>query len=166
VKTGRHWRLGIAAALLLASAGAAAAVELAVSLGQDDALDRSGSGTLALGLEVRTDPMASAGAFTFGVGAAVEGDADGDVWLGAGPYAHLVLPRKFRGEASVMAGAYSRGDGTDLGSAVEFRSRLGVSRAVGRGWRIGVAAEHKSNGGIGAINPGTETVFVTFSRRF
>ena len=165
VKAGRYrWR--IAAALLLASAGAAGAVELAVNIGQDDALDRSSSGTLALGLEVRTDPMASAGAFTFGAGAAVEGDGDGDIWLGAGPYAYLGLPRQFRGEASLMAGAYSRGEGADLGHDVEFRSRLGVSRAVGRAWRVGVAAEHKSNGGVGAINPGVETVFVTFSRRF
>lgn len=65
-----------------------------------------------------------------------------------------------------MAGACSRGGGTDLGHDVEFRSRPGLSRAMGPAWRVGIAAEHKSNGRIGAINPGVETVLVTFSRRF
>ena len=65
-----------------------------------------------------------------------------------------------------MAGAYSRGDGDDLGSPVEFRSRLGVSRSVGPVWRVGLAFEHKSNGGVAELNPGVETVFVTLGRRF
>jgi len=146
--------------------GAAAAVEVVTSLGADDALDRSCTDALALGLEVRTDPMASAGRFEFGAGAALETDSDADLWLGAGPYAYFGLARDFRIEASVMAGAYSRGHGDDLGSSVEFRSRLGVSRAVGAAWRIGIAAEHKSNGGIGSINTGIETVFVTLGRQF
>jgi hypothetical protein len=65
-----------------------------------------------------------------------------------------------------MAGGYAYGDGEDLGSDLEFRTRIGVSRALRPPWRVGLVIEHKSNGGIGEINPGVETIFVVLSRHF
>jgi hypothetical protein len=132
----------------------------------DDALGGNGTTAPAAAVKLRTDPMWARGRFDAGVGAAIEADADGDVWLGFGPFGRAALPWEFRVEASVMAGAYSRGDGDDLGSPVEFRSRLGVSRSVGPVWRVRLAFEHNSNGGVAKLNPGVETVFVTLGRRF
>ena len=68
--------------------------------------------------------------------------------------------------AGVMAGIYALGDGSDeLGSDLEFRTRIGVSRAIRPPWRLGLAIEHKSNGGIGDINPGIQTILAVLSRR-
>jgi lipid A 3-O-deacylase len=117
-------------------------------------------------LSIQTDPMAALGRVAFGAAGAVEADSDGDAWMGVGPYAMLALAPRWRLSLSVMAGAYARGEGEDLGSPVEFRTRLGIGRAVGPTWRVGLAAEHKSNAGIGEINPGVETVLVTLGRRF
>jgi hypothetical protein len=64
-----------------------------------------------------------------------------------------------------MAGLYAVGDGgDDLGSDLEFRTRLGISRSIVFPWRLAVAIEHKSNGGIGDFNPGVETIFVVLRR--
>jgi lipid A 3-O-deacylase len=65
-----------------------------------------------------------------------------------------------------MAGGYAIGDGDDLGSDVQFRSRLGIRRPIRPLWRLGLAIEHKSNGGIGDINPGVETLYITLGRAF
>ena len=65
-----------------------------------------------------------------------------------------------------MPGAYAHGGGHDLGLPLEFRSRIGLSRRVAERWRLGLAFEHKSNGGVGDDNPGVETVFVTLTRTY
>ncbi len=81
--------------------------------------------------------------------------------------ARYPLGAAFQLDLGVMAGAYSLGDGHDLGSELEFRSRLGISRPIGEGpWRAGFAVEHMSNAGIGDTNPGVETFFLTFGRPF
>jgi hypothetical protein len=160
-------RLAAAVAVVLACAGAARAGEVSLGLGYDDVLGSDGGGAGSLGLQVQTDPLAELGAFDFGFGAAIEADTDGDVWGGAGPTVALPLRGGFRIDGSLMAGGYAKGDGgDDLGSGLEFRTRIGLSRALRGPWRIGLAIEHKSNGGIGDINPGVETLFVTLSRRF
>ena len=145
-----------------ASAGLAAEVEL--GLGRDGVLNRSGSGALALGLDVKSSPLASFGRFEFGVGGAAEIDDSGDAWAGLGPFAYLPLARGYRLDASVMAGAYAHGSGHDLGLPLEFRSRIGLSRRIADRWRLGLAFEHKSNAGAGDDNPGVETLFITVTR--
>jgi hypothetical protein len=108
----------------------------------------------------------SPGPFDFGLGAAFEIDTDGDLWGGGGFAAALPLGDHFRPSASLMAGGYAVGDGGDEpGSGIEFRTRLGLSRQLRGRWRLGLAVEHKSNAGIGNINPGVETLFVTVGRR-
>jgi hypothetical protein len=160
-------RLVALAAALAVACGAAEAGEFELGLGYDDVLGHNGGGAAAFLLQVRSEPRVELGPFGFGLGAAAEVDTHGDVWAGAGVYAYLPVGADFRLEGSVMAGLYAVGnDGTELGSGIEFRSRLGVSRAIREPWRVGLAIEHKSNGGIGDFNPGVETVFLTLSRRF
>jgi hypothetical protein len=158
------WRA--AALLVLGWAGAAQAAEVTLGLGYDDLFGRNGTGAAAFGVQVQTEPLASLGPVGFGLGAAFDIDTDVDTWAGAGFTAALPL-RGFRVNASLMAGGYAVGDGGDeLGSGLEFRTRLGVSRSFRGPWRLGLALEHKSNAGLGDINPGVESLIVTLGRSY
>lgn len=157
------------AALLLAAllaplaASGARAASVSFGLGYDDPFDGGGAGVL--GLQLESDPGWNLGPVGFGLGVALEGDSEGDLWGGAGPTLIWPFAEHWAMTGSLMAGFYAVGDGgDDLGSDVEFRTRVGVSRSISFPWRIGVAVEHKSNGGIGDFNPGVETIFLTLSR--
>jgi len=63
------------------------------------------------------------------------------------------------------AGFYHRGDGKDLGGAVEFRSGLELSRRIGARSRLGLLFYHLSNAGIYDRNPGTESLVLTYTVR-
>jgi hypothetical protein len=47
---------------------------------------------------------------------------------------------------------------SDLGSAIEFRSSLELSAAVGEQLRVGLAFSHISNARLGERNPGVEVL--------
>lgn len=53
---------------------------------------------------------------------------------------------------------YFRAHDFDLGSDLEFRSRIELSREFDNGWRLGLGLSHVSNGSIGDINPGSEAL--------
>jgi len=161
-------RIGaLAASVALAAALAATAAEAAnvsFGLGYDD-LFGDGRGAATLSLQLESDPGWNLGPVGFGLGAGLEGDTDGDIWAGGGPTVVWPFADHWAVNGSLMAGFYAVGDGgDDLGSDLEFRTRLGVSRSIAFPWRLGLAIEHKSNGGIGDINPGVETIFLTVSR--
>lgn len=61
-----------------------------------------------------------------------------------------------------VAGAYSQGDGKDLGYGIEFRSGIELSYDVYEDYRVGVAFNHLSNASIGNDNPGTETLIFSY----
>lgn len=95
----------------------------------------------------------------------VVGGALGEVFAFGGVYRELpvgswVLTPAFSG------GAYDRGRGRHLGSALEFRSSLEVARKLGGGTRIGVEVSHTSNGGLGWRNPGRERLLMVLSLPF
>ena len=64
---------------------------------------------------------------------------------------------------SFAPGLYERGDGKDLGHAVEFRSGLDLAYRRKNGARIGVEVHHLSNASLDENNPGTETFLFTYS---
>ena len=51
----------------------------------------------------------------------------------------------------------------DLGSALEFRSRLEVAYRFENKFRLGVSITHTSNASTGDTNPGTEAVMLNVS---
>jgi lipid A 3-O-deacylase len=63
-------------------------------------------------------------------------------------------------------GAYSKGDGLDLGGTFEFHLGIGASYAVTGDSRLGVALYHISNAATHRKNPGVNTVAVTWSFAF
>lgn len=62
-----------------------------------------------------------------------------------------------------MVGAYSEGDGKDLGGAIEFRSGLEIAYQLANQHRIGLSVNHISNASIYDKNPGAETILINYS---
>ena len=62
-------------------------------------------------------------------------------------------------------GLYERGDGKNLGGAVEFRSGLEVARRLGRAGWLGLSYAHLSNAGLYDVNPGEESLVLVWSSR-
>ncbi|MDE3059504.1 MAG: acyloxyacyl hydrolase [Pseudomonadota bacterium] len=60
-------------------------------------------------------------------------------------------------------GAYSDGNGRQLGGPLEFRSGLELDYQLPNAQRIGVALNHISNASIYKHNPGEENVIATYS---
>jgi hypothetical protein len=59
---------------------------------------------------------------------------------------------------SVGGGLFHEDHGLHLGSEIEFRSGIALSRRFGDRLRVGIAFFHVSNGGLGEDNPGTEAL--------
>ena len=64
---------------------------------------------------------------------------------------------------NTAVGAYTEGDGQDLGHFIEFRSGFELAYRFDDRSRLGVAVHHLSNAGIGSDNPGTETALLYYS---
>lgn len=84
------------------------------------------------------------------------GGINWDIRLGDTPF--LLTP-------NFMAGAYHRGDGKDLGGALEFRSGLEASYEFAGGSRLGAAFNHISNAGIYDKNPGAEALLLVYQHK-
>lgn len=64
---------------------------------------------------------------------------------------------------SIAIGAYSEGDGRDLGHVVEFRSSISLAYRFDDRSRLGLRFYHLSNAGLGDDNPGVEVLDLTYS---
>jgi lipid A 3-O-deacylase len=64
---------------------------------------------------------------------------------------------------SAAVGAYRRGNGSDLGHTIEFRTGATLQYRFANDVRIGLAFHHLSNAGLGRRNPGEETLMLTYS---
>ena len=71
--------------------------------------------------------------------------------------------RRFVITPSFAPGAWSRGDGKDLGHWIEFRSQLEFAYRFDDRSRLGVSVSHYSNASLGDDNPGTESFMVNYS---
>jgi hypothetical protein len=60
------------------------------------------------------------------------------------------------------AGLYRKGDGKNLGGAVEFRSGIELSYLFENQHRVGIAFNHISNASIYKRNPGAETLLLNY----
>jgi lipid A 3-O-deacylase len=64
---------------------------------------------------------------------------------------------------NAAVGAFERGDGTDLGSWVEFRTGAELDYHFADQSRLGVAFHHISNAGLTKQNPGEEQLTLVYS---
>jgi lipid A 3-O-deacylase len=60
------------------------------------------------------------------------------------------------------AGVFQGGDGTRLGSWWEFRTGLEVDYKFADQTRLGVAVHHMSNAGLTKLNPGEQSIVLTY----
>ena len=90
--------------------------------------------------------------------AGLEASSDGAVYAVAGILADMRIGDNFLITPSFGAGLYGDGSGKDLGHVIEFRSQVELGFELDNLSRIGIAAGHISNAGIGDSNPGTEIV--------
>ena len=67
---------------------------------------------------------------------------------------------------SFTPGYYQKGDGKDLGSALEFKSEIKLGFDIFEDSKIGYSYSHISNNDWGKTNPGTDNQQITFSKNF
>ena len=67
---------------------------------------------------------------------------------------------------SFAPGYYEKGDGKDLGMALEFQSKIKLSIDFFKDTKIGYSYSHISNNEWGTINPGVNNEIVSFSKIF
>ena len=87
-----------------------------------------------------------------------EADEEGAVFGAAGVMLDLPLGERWVVTPSFGGGHYSKGEGIDLGSTMQFRSAVELSYRFDNGTRLGLCCSHMSNGGINDFNPGTEVL--------
>ena len=67
---------------------------------------------------------------------------------------------------SFSPGLYEKGDGKDLGSALEFKTEIKIGFDIFENSKLGYSYSHISNNDWGDTNPGTDNQQITFSKNF
>ena len=67
---------------------------------------------------------------------------------------------------SFTPGYYEKGDGKDLGSALEFKSEVKIGLDIFENSNLSYSYSHISNNTWGDINPGADNQHLTFSKNF
>ncbi len=67
---------------------------------------------------------------------------------------------------SFTPGYYEKGNGKDLGSALEFKSEIKLGLDIFENSKIGYSYSHISNNDWSETNPGTDNQQITFSKNF
>jgi hypothetical protein len=86
--------------------------------------------------------------------------SSGGAYLFAGLVLELPLPRGFQVAPGFAPGIVVAKGRRDLGSPIEFRSVVEVSRLLVPALRLAVSFSHISNGRLGDHNPGVETLML------
>ena len=67
---------------------------------------------------------------------------------------------------SFAPGYYEKGDGKDLGMALEFQSKIKISFDFFKDTKIGYSYSHISNNDWGTKNPGVNNEIISFTKSF
>jgi hypothetical protein len=153
---------GLAALLPGASAQAA---EVVLSAGEYDVEQARDAGPLEAGIVVRlTDnpvwqsKLGWALVPAFGA-MATENDA---AYGWAGGALQIPLTNRWGLVPQLGAGVYRQGAGKNLGGSLEFRSGLEVVFRASDALRVGAEFYHLSNAGLHELNPGVNSLVLTF----
>ncbi len=93
--------------------------------------------------------------------------SQGTLYGYAGFRAEFPWGKSWVGSSGWATGVYYRGPGggKDLGSALEFRTHLELAYRLPGDARLGLCLYHLSNGGIYHLNPGSESLVLTYSAK-
>jgi hypothetical protein len=168
----------------------AACLAAALSAGPAAAQDRGIGGHLQLGagyydvVDQDDESVEFAAIYRPGVRYLTFGARPGDVWRGIGPqvgasintdggalgHAGLYLDIRPAENWVVWPGvnvaAWEEGDSKDLGGTFQFKSALYVGYRLPWDDLLGVSFRHVSNAGIHDSNPGSDTLFLTYTVSF
>lgn len=92
------------------------------------------------------------------------GSTDGNFWGYVGLRYDFKLVGSLYAVPQFGVGLYERGDGKNLGGAIEFRSGLELAFELKKGQRIGLIFYHLSNSSIYRLNPGSNSLVLTWSK--
>ena len=67
---------------------------------------------------------------------------------------------------SFTPGYYNKGDGKDLGHAIEFKSEVQLSLNLPKDSQLGLSYNHLSNASLGDKNPGANSYMFNFFKKF
>ncbi len=88
---------------------------------------------------------------------------DGDVYLYGGVFWDIeLIESKAFVIPSFVLGSFIQGHGKDIGGPLQFRTGIEFAYQFENGHRIGLGFHHMSNGNISNVNPGAETVLITY----
>jgi lipid A 3-O-deacylase len=90
-------------------------------------------------------------------------NAEGAVWGFGGLRRDFRLADRWWVTPGFGVALYSTGDSKNLGGPVEFRSSLELARELGSRNRIALVIYHLSNAGLYTLNPGSNSLIVTYS---
>jgi len=148
---------------MAAFAGPAAALDRegwAFSAGGYDIIDEEGA--FEAGVEYRF-PSFRIKKIPFVPSLGVSGNSDGSAWAVAAIRYDWEIGGHWILTPHLGVSVYEEGDGKDLGGAVEFRSGLELAYRLRSGSRVGLCFYHLSNSRLYRLNPGSESVVVTWS---
>lgn len=148
-----------ALALVLAAPAAAEVEEWSVHAGSFNATKNPS--VVEAGFELRFDTRWPEADFVTGAGVA----EDGNFWVYAGTRYSFELDERWQFSLGLAVGVYEQGDGKDLGGPAQFRSSYEFSYKTGERSRLGLTFYHLSNAGIYALNPGSNSIALTWSTR-
>ena len=159
------FRLSVAFGLMLGAVGAAFGVMTSgARAAEDTALLVGGVGAYDViqndesAADFRIEYRHGSGLWIFKPWLGLEGTSDGALYGVGGILADVYLGRHIVLTPSLGVGAYSKGDGKDLGHTVEFRSQIELAYRFDNLTRIGIAFSHISNASLGDTNPGAEVI--------
>ena len=141
--------------------------DISVYTGTFDILDKEGDDqTTLLGIEHKNPNLfrdTLLGKFKPVTGAFMTGDSSIYIYTGIeGQY--KIGPLKIL--PSFAPGYYEKGDGKDLGSALEFKSEIKLGLDIFENSKLSYSYSHISNNDWGEKNPGTDNEYITFSKNF
>jgi hypothetical protein len=146
-------------AVLLLSAGPALAGATSVSVSSGQYGLRAGQGH-EVGIEVEVRPPWQWGPLRPVVGALAGSSGGG--YLFTGLVLELPLPGGIQLSPGLGTGIVLSQGQRDLGSPIEFRSSIELSRLLVPPVRLAISFSHLSNGGLSHHNPGVETMMLGF----
>ncbi|MDH3403568.1 MAG: acyloxyacyl hydrolase [Acidobacteriota bacterium] len=87
---------------------------------------------------------------------------DGAFWISLGVRRPFALRRCWHAGPAWAVAYYDRGDGKDLGHEIEFHTGLEIFCRGDSGRSLGIEFYHLSNAGLSDVNPGVNSLVVTY----
>ena len=160
-------KFGCAAGLaaLLTYLTPAYAGEFVVGIGTNDFNDNSDA---QLEIEILSDPFTEIWGADISYGGVLVRDNAGDTFVGVGLSAiRPIGDGPWFVEGGFFPGIFDEGtDETDLGNPLEFRTVIGVGRAITERTKLSIGLSHLSNGGLADSNPGVNKFTVRLRQSF